>query len=411
MRRHRMRTMLIATLAVLTLLAVIDLGFADGAMFVGFLDPLVHPKQVQGPPELGPDLPRASRADSLSCDGLPVKELFLDNPLGSIDIVGTDGDEIRVNYDVTVYAKSQAVARAYLAEVQVEPVPVGDNGLRFSVTEAPLRPETVYYIQVDYRIEAPERLALSIDNGDGDVTVSGFSPHTRARHDLWVTDWGWARSVPGAVDIENHGGSLHMADLEGSWSVYLSDGHLTAENIKGNLAIALHNGTTSITGSEGFLALEAWGSAGHVSDVAGSVACNLWGRYYRSSPTSGEFHFDNITGDLSINSHHTQIDISGISGFTAVEAAVGDITIRQPLGPVEVVIREADIFAFLDESAANHRISAISEHGRLRIENLPLQVDDQGRLLGVILGDGENLMRLEATGGDINLIGVISTER
>jgi len=159
MRRHRVRAILIATLAVLTLLAVIDLGFADGAMFVGFLDPLVHPKQVQGPPELGPDLPRASRADSLSCDGLPVKELFLDNPLGSIDIVGTDGDEIRVNYDVTVYAKSQAVARAYLAEVQVEPVPVGDNGLRFSVTEAPLRPETVYYIQVDYRIEAPERLA------------------------------------------------------------------------------------------------------------------------------------------------------------------------------------------------------------------------------------------------------------
>jgi hypothetical protein len=188
---------------------------------------------------------------------------LLTNGVGSLVVVGDEGDSLSVRYSVS------ADSRAGLFRNQVETIDKGDSVF---VT---IRPAQV--VRVDLQVEMPEKLSVGLRDDQRQVVF---------------------RNVENRIDVFAHpgGGSLDFDDVEGSLTVKDGPGPIRIHDVRGPILIVDEGGgiridevtnTVSIDARSGSLSIQRVGGDVNVTagdgdltirDVTGRVSYKKTGR-------------------------------------------------------------------------------------------------------------------------------------
>ena len=144
------------------------------------------------------------------------RSLELDNVFGSIEIVGTPAEQVRMVVKKTIRARSQADLEQAKKEVTLD-ISQPENKLRLYV-DGPFRchircadccvGERHYIVQYDFNLQVPQRIALDLK------TVNGGSIRVqKVRGDYSV------ENVNGPIALDEIGGSGHVHTVNGDVKV------------------------------------------------------------------------------------------------------------------------------------------------------------------------------------------------
>jgi len=379
----RGRTVVIAVVAVLCAVALFDFALNGERVIADFLETLPSGSLWEGR-RVALDTPHAERSGTLMEDVGEVDALVLVSDRGDVSVTGVTGDEIRVEYDLTVYAETPALAEEYLEDLSV--VAVEEEGsLRLRVREPEVRPPGVLGVEVDYQVSAPRRLALIVVTREGSAEVSGFAPKT-------------------AVSPQ--------ADVEPYWSTpYL--GSPPAPHV----LVSINGGTLRISDIDGEVRAFIWGQSAVLNDIHGSLSVQSRGADVKLSRITGDLWakvlFEDlwlvdITGEVTVEAEMADVRAEGIGGDLDFRVQDGDVSVYGLRSAARLEVWSGDIEVFLPSGPEGFRLSAVAEEGDVEVRALPLKVHSRQAKEWVsgTLGDGRHSVVLRSLmGGDIILRG------
>jgi len=148
-------------------------------------------------------------------------------PNGGIKVVGTDRGDIRVRAKVSAGARSQDDARTLASEVRIETSPAIH-------AEGPSNRRQSHW-SVDYRLEVPRRIGLSLRSHNGGISIADVSGEI----DFETTN--------GGVNLTNLSGQVRGRTTNGGLNVHLAGAEwpgegLDARTTNGGVTLAVPDG-------------------------------------------------------------------------------------------------------------------------------------------------------------------------
>lgn len=287
----------------------------------------------------------------------PGQTLTLDADLGSIDVRGSSGDEVRV----TVIKGANDVSR-------------GDAEALF-------------------------------ERYDVDFRETGIGIEVRGRYDRG--SW-WRRnplqvryeiSVPQNfnVDLETAGGSIHLAGIDGEARIETSGGSLTVENVGGPVEAKTSGGSITAERIRDHASLRTSGGSITVEDVDGTVEAHTSGGSIRVADARGEVEAHTSGGGIRL---------TGITGAVEAHTSGGSIeaeVVGQPGRPMSLETSGGSVSLVLDRDVRAD-VEARASGGRVRVD-LPLTVRGEIKrdyVAGTLNGGGP-LITLRSSGGGVSI--------
>jgi DUF4097 and DUF4098 domain-containing protein YvlB len=136
------------------------------------------------------------RTERFTVPATTVDRLLVENDSGSVTIVGTDTDEIRVEAEVSDGLRDTGFRR----EVVGSTLELHGSCPAFGSM----------WCRVTYRIEVPRDLTIEVDSDDGGVDVS---------------------DLDGDLRVESDNGSIELADISGMITVDSDNGRISGRNL------------------------------------------------------------------------------------------------------------------------------------------------------------------------------------
>lgn len=270
------------------------------------------------------------------------RALAVNNEFGSVRLRGLDGVEggsaqagpggpnTVLRYRVTVYARTQEAAEAYLPQVQVRLLPVGSGGDLSVTVQRPRAPAEVRRVKVEIEGTLPADGRVELQNGFGQVVVE---------------------NVGGPSRVTNRFGPVELFRLRGDWAVEAPFGSVTARGVTGSMTIKGDFGDASVAAVRGDVHVE--------------------GNY-------GQQQLVDIDGDVQVTAGFGDVRIDGARRNVDVDARYGDVTVRL-VGPLnhrfDVEARHGRIDAPpglpgsppVTRGDSTERWSAVTGDGRYRV--------------------------------------------
>mgnify|MGYP000229971894 CR=1 FL=1 len=377
------RTVVIAVVAVLGAMALFDFAFHGERVIADFLETLPSGSLWEGR-HIAVGAPRAEGSGTLVEDVAEVNALVLISDRGDVSVTGVSGDQIRVDYDLTVYAETPALAEEYLEDLSV--VAVEEEGsLRLRVRAPEVRPPGILEVEVDYWVRAPRHLALVAVTREGSAEVSGLTPKTTLRPQeeikgLWTT--AYSSSMPTLhVLVSVHGGTLRVSDVDGEMLAIIRGQSALLEDIHGPLWV------------------QSVGADVRLSQITG----DLWAKVLFE-----DLWLVDITGEVTVEAEMADVRAEGIDGDLDFRVLDGDVSVWGLRSGAQLEVWSGDIEVFLPSGPQGFQLSAAAEGGDVEVRALPLEVhsrQDEEWVSGT-LGDGRHSVILRTLmGGDIILRG------
>lgn len=144
---------------------------------------------------------------------------------GSIDVTGTETEDVSVVATIRAGAATEEEARQLAEQVAIRLKPVGQTLRIVAATPALTRGRSV---QVSYAIGSPREMAVRCDSGYGAMNIAG---------------------IEGTVAGKTGNGSIHVQDVQGPVDVHSSYGSITCRNVTGQM-VRLRSGNGSIAASD-----------------------------------------------------------------------------------------------------------------------------------------------------------------
>jgi hypothetical protein len=216
---------------------------------------------------------------TFEADGISL--LDLDSDSGTVEVVGTDGDQIRLVAEI-----SHGLRRTgHRAEVEGATLVVRSSCPNFST-----------WCSVDYHLEVPTDLAVTANVDNGRITI---------------------RDIDGGVDVDSDNGSIELFRLSGSLTGSTDNGSLVATGLRSSAVLAdSDNGRVSLTFADPPDTVQATTSNGSVEIVL---------------PTGGE------TYRVDVGTSHGSTDVGVRTDPTSDRVIIGrtsngSVTVRYPTG-------------------------------------------------------------------------------
>ncbi len=273
---------------------------------------------------------RTTETDSF--DG--ADQVVVDNQQGSVEVTGSDGDEVSVE---------RTIREGTLSSV-TEGVNQDDDGS--VVAEA--RCEGISWFgtcRVDYEIAVPEGTDVEIDNTSGGVGLNSLAGD-------------------GNVEVSTASGGVQADDVAGNLTAETTSGGLELSDIGGNMDLESSSGTISASGSGDSIRAES--TSGGV-ELEPSDATDV-----EANATSGSVTVDGVFQTLNTYVSSGGIDINAAETFDRVTAnsSSGSIAMRVPDTAYAVTTETSsgnqDIGVTKDDSA-DSEIDAEASSGGIEI--------------------------------------------
>jgi|GEM_PF-1642624 hypothetical protein len=372
------RRMLLIGFALLSLVAVVDLGTPGSDRFEGrFFTIETLWDEVGRVPARPPTVEerRTLDASTLLGDGAQaVRAVVVENTLGRLEIRPSPSGELTAEYAVRVWEDASkgapGGAAALLNEVAMAWVREGDQ-VRLTLQRPETLPSGIENLFVDVKLGVPPGVDVVTEH-TGDVAIEG---------------------ILGSVRLESAGGKAVVQDVQGAVEVNSRVTDLSIRRVLGPVQFEVRGGRAEIQEIRG--RVEGAGSYIElvVEDVAEDVHLTLGQGFSRVRK---------VGGDLALQGGYGESHVSGVAG---------DVTIAYRLGSVKVgVSRSAELSVDLGdmevylEGDGGWTVAAVAEMGEIETA-LPLRRLESGLRTEVsgTIGDGAHPFKLEVSRGTVRL--------
>lgn len=258
-----------------------------------------------------------------SADGVSVLDVL--TPHGNVEIVGDDGDSVRVSARRVVRSTDKSkgaeyrdgfrpIARRDAATLVVDVLrperrPDGKNERR---------PKHVKEASVDFTITVPRRLAPSTDGGRGPAL------HVQSGHgDVAVRS-----AHPDAISLRTGHGDVALSDVTGDVDLHSGHGDLAVEDSR-LTALDARTGHGDVVGS----------------DVRGSAAIHTG---------HGDVRMERVEGGVDIRTGHGDINLEDCGGSATLNTGHGNLAVlRGSLDNLDAQTGHGDVRAEFDEATGS----------------------------------------------------------
>lgn len=228
---------------------------------------------------VGADEPAVSQNRQLQLNAKDLQQLVAETGAGDLQIIAEKGRELievdaQIRYDnideleLTLEAKGNA---AVLIARNKEQVSFG----------------YVNHAEVDLVVRVPERFALKLEDGSGNVRIDGL------KGDVLISDGSGDLSVNGAnqLNIEDGSGDLTVGLVAGHVNIDDGSGNIQARQVAGDLTLTDGSGDVEISQVQGTVKIE---------DGSGDIRVAQAGALTIEDDGSGELSYQQIAGQVSV---------------------------------------------------------------------------------------------------------------
>ena len=210
--------------------------------------------------------------------------LELESRSGSVEVIGSSGDEVRVHGKIRAgWNMSREEAEKRVKALQADPPVRLDNGvIRIGHSVAPALFDD---ISVSYEISLPERAKVTLHSRSGSQTIE---------------------RIAGPVMLEARSGSVRVREVSGDVEAHVSSGSLTVEHVKGALTAESSSGSQTFRDIEGGVHTQASSGSVKLEEIRGPVEVKASSGSVRVSQaaaapvkvdcSSGSIHVETATG-------------------------------------------------------------------------------------------------------------------
>ena len=306
---------------------------------------------------------RAATQDNLekTFPATPGGKLILDVDRGSIEVVGGDGSEVKVEVFRKVSARTESKEKEILREHQVDFQQDGNTvTVRARGQKNSDKLWNLNRTRFDFRyvVSVPQKFNVDLKTSGGGIS---------------------AEDLIGDVKVRTSGGGLKLSKIQGPITGHTSGGGITLANCKGAIKVETSGGGIGINNGEGTLSAETSGGSIQIKQFKGDAAVKTSGGGITSEQIEGNLEAFTSGGSISASL------ASQPSGDCHLETSGGNITVR-----------------LSDNTALD--IKASTNGGRVN-SDLPVTVVGEKKhssLRGKLNGGGKSLV-LQTSGGNINL--------
>lgn len=225
---------------------------------------------------------------SFSVDADGIKQILLDVGAGYLRISGDENaTQIQVNARACANPKERLEGldlehRQRTGELQIETTAEAFVGFNLIGSN---------YARIDMDIVIPQSMALSIEDGSGDIDI---------------------RNLVGNVQINDGSGSIELTAIEGDIDINDGSGDIQVVDVTGSARVTDGSGDISIRQITGDVVIPDDGSGSvRIDDVGGNVLIENDG--------SGSIRVDNVEGDFTaLDTGSGSVNYGGIGGRVEV---------------------------------------------------------------------------------------------
>ncbi|MFK7692063.1 DUF4097 family beta strand repeat-containing protein [Paenibacillus sp. HJGM_3] len=352
---RKKRMALLASIAILVLVAVLDVWITKDALFEKFGRQFINEAKTEAywQAKRGAE---ATAERQLDIDSQGIREVLLAGERSHMTVKRAPGRTIQLRYTVTANAaESDAAERKRDAVLIEKDIREGRLSLAATAEGRPVDPDSV---SIDYELLLPDALKLRIESKSGSIRIQGV-----------VAD----------MDAASENGSLEIVDVAGAVSVRTSYGSLYMANIKGSVSLENLSSEAIAEGIQGAFGFESRSGRNDIAGVTGTVS---------GSAEKGSVRLNEIAGPVEMHGRAAKLQLSEIRNQIRVMSELGDLKLVLP-------------------EAVGYAVDAKVRSGRIRT-HLPFPVEprpDEGggsQLKGVV-GTGTWKVDVEAHSADIQI--------
>jgi DUF4097 and DUF4098 domain-containing protein YvlB len=321
-----------------------------------------------------------------------LKKLELDNCFGAVHITGSDHGPAHWSWNLTVRARTDAVAQQIANAVKCE-TSLADGRLKI-VVSAPESREP-HSIESNFEIVVPKSAGVDSRNHFGRTEITSLDGEVEAcdqNGDVEIRDvksqvqarTSFARltiSDTGPATLHNQNGEITALRIEGPLQADTSFGSLAAQDIHGQAHLGNQNGEIKATTIRG--ALEANTSFGsliardiagpaHLRDQMGKIELTQAKGNADLKTSFDRLSVEAVEGDAILRNQNGEIAASGVTGSVQASTSFGKMEISGA-GPTFLCHNQNGEISLRATSVAVTSIDATTSFGSLEL-HLPSAV-------------------------------------
>ncbi len=271
----------------------------------------------------------------------PGGKLTLDSSMGSIEVLSTSANEVKINVERIARTHDQREANEILKDLTMDFRQQGNDIL----IEARYRGDWHNWggsrLQLKYMIQVPRKYSVDLKTGGGSIQVSDLEGNVVAKTSGGSLHFGEINGVvngrtsggsitldrgTGAVDVDTSGGSIQIGKVAASVKAHTSGGSITLDEVMGTVQASTSGGSVSATLTnqpEGDCELTTSGGSVHVK-LRKNLNLNL-----RADCSGGSIHTDiPVTVQGEISRHKLQAKLNGGGPDLYLHTSGGGISIE-----------------------------------------------------------------------------------
>lgn len=350
---RKKRMVLLSSVALMLLLAVLDISIRKEELFEVFGEQFMNEQKTEAYQQAHQDVTSTTQ-HQMEIDRQDIKEVLLSSIRGNITVKRAADQMIHLKYTVKASASDKEAAQNKGDAVTIEEEM--DKGQLTLTAEAGGKSIDYNNVSIDYELQIPDVMKLKIDNEEGTVRIHGLQ---------------------GDIDASSDRGMMEIVDVQGHLSVNSSYGNIYLSDIKGNVELDNRYSNAIIDRAEGSVRLYSQSGRITISNIDGKVT---------GETENGFVLLREISGPVEVVGYSSELQLENIRGDTKITS-------------------EAGIATFILPESDGYRVDAAVRGGRILTQlPLPIQEDMDGdydvQMNGVV-GNGEWSLDVKAEFGDI----------
>lgn len=273
---------------------------------------------------------------------------YLKNDFGSIDLKGSENQEIRIDYTLKVHAEDKNAAEEFIKGLEVIYDLEGEE-IRVDLNESQTdTPELINVVEIDYEITIPNDFKTELINKYGQLNMSDLKAELKA---------------------DNRYGSMLVENIEAAVEVELDYGKSEIYNLASTLDLKTSYSENIIKDVAGEFDLESAYGFTKIENIDSALSYNS--RYGGAEITSA--------ADIDLNSRYTGISFRDIAGKISADIEYGEIRLNR-IADLDLDLKYSDciIESLRDYELYNYNIQV--EYGNIEADFLEAEEYDNNYL-------------------------------
>lgn len=318
----------------------------------------------------------------------PGGKLKVEVDLGSVT-VNTDADG---KTEIHVYRKfkkgSQSDADKWFAN---HPVAVSQQGDEISITQKNKKPfvwTRGIDVEVRYVVSIPRKFNVDLSTAGGSITVADLDGTASCRTSSGqiklakIAGKVSASDAGGSISLESGGSDVFARTSSGSVQIQKAAGKVEASTAGGSIKIDECASSVSVSTSSGSITIDS---------AKGDVTAKNAGGSIKLGSVNGSVSAESSSGSISIGSvDGKNVEVRNAGGSVDIGTAAGDVTARTSSGLIRV-------------KKAGGTVSASNAGGQIAIDESAGDIIAQTSSGSILIGNAKGKLDLKDAGGRIEI--------